>query len=409
MDSFEENPGAAEAAPTEEVSLTFPRELWPAAESRTDVELVRLAGLFCGRGASIRGQKRLVALAEVRRNRLKISEDAYLARLQSDENEWSELWGLADAGPGDGFFRFPAQFDVLGQLLSEMTLIAPERRLRVLSAGCGRGHEAYSLAMRLAETKMAAKGWEISVEGTDLGGALLAGARRADFTREEVRVLTPFSARRWFSVRAAGWHFKTESAPPVSFFQSNLSDAGSETVRKLQGSYDVVFCRGRSFDCPDRQIRRLARSAVSLLAPGGILLTAPGEIWPERNDVSTEERSGLVYLRRTSSDAKPTPFQMPAAEPRRKKAPAGREKPSKPEATDPRRESLLQTFEETLPADPDEARDVVLELLDQDLSAGVLNPGSLGLMARVEEKLGRRESRMAIENFIARWSGPDGK
>jgi hypothetical protein len=106
-----------------------------------EIELIWQAGVFFGRGGSQRGQRKILESSRIRRQRLQIGPGEYLSRLRCEPSEWDELWNLADAERADSFFRFPAQFEVLSQLISERAVTAAERRLKVLSAGCGSGHE----------------------------------------------------------------------------------------------------------------------------------------------------------------------------------------------------------------------------------------------------------------------------
>jgi chemotaxis methyl-accepting protein methylase len=326
--------------------------------------------------------------------------------LRRDPREWTSLWDLVDSDKNDSFFRFPAQFDLLRQLLEEKALTASERRLRFLSAGCGPGYEPYSLAMCLADMGLVNKGWDITVDGFETSDGLLAKARAANFTQEDVSWLSSEAIRHWFTVRAAGWHYKVDQGPKVQFYNANIADIDSEVLVSHRESYDVIFCRTLSFDCPDRQIKRLALEMITLLTPGGLLFTAPGEIWPDQAEVNIEERSGVVYLRKMPlmSNPKVTVFQRPER-PVKRKASNVHDEPPTGCSPDPRAESLKLRFEEVIFTDPDEARELVLEMLNFELDQAWLYHQTIQLMARVEEVLGRRECLKSLENFIARYKG----
>src|SRR5215211_6380066 len=77
------------------------------------------------------------------------------------------------------FFRDRSPFDLLSShalpLLGKRRESA--RRIRIWSAGCSTGQEAYSLAMLFAEAPSDWAGWTIDILGTDVSGAVIDRAR----------------------------------------------------------------------------------------------------------------------------------------------------------------------------------------------------------------------------------------
>jgi SAM-dependent methyltransferase len=253
--------------------------------------------------------------------------------------------------------------------------------------------------MALASTGLCEKGWQISVIGFDPGAAQIKLAKEAKFTKGDLAFLNSAAARRWFQPRSGGWAIKPTLGPKVEFIKANHADLEGGPLAEMVGSLDVVFCRGLSFDCPDNMVGRLVRNMASLLADNGILMSAPGEIFPAPPDCRLEVRDGVVYLRRLSVKTKTNVFF--AARPARS---GGRAKtdPAPPES-DARDKLLTERIEELLGSDPDEARETVLELLGRDTERGILNSDSLALMIRVEEALGRFRRAEASRDFLAAW------
>jgi chemotaxis methyl-accepting protein methylase len=349
--------------------------------------------------------------ARFRRRKLNLTPAEYLPVLRRESGEWDELWDMVDSDQGDSFFRFPGQFELLGQLLAEKAVTAVDRKLRVLSACCGPGYEPYSLAIALTDTRLAAKGWDISIKAFDLSDKLVARAKAANFTRDDLEWLDQGAARRWFTLRAAGWHFKTEQAPPVEFFKFNLAESADEPKAGQTEAYDVIFCRGRTFDCPDHQVQRLTREVTAMLAPEGLLFTAPGEVWPEVADLGLEERAGVVYGRKAGSKGRSTYNIFHVTKKRARQAGRGQSgatgvngemrgtRETAPQ-TDPRLAILLSRFHEFLHTDPDEARELVLEILEAEMGYSIFQPQTLALMAEVEYALGREECAASLKAFL---------
>ena len=364
--------------------------------------LVRQAGNLFGRAGCPKGRRKLLAAAAVRLQRLNLSLARYLARLRQDPSEWDELWSLYDQDGTDSFFRYPAQFETLGQLLSEKATLASERTLRVLSAGSRGGFEAFSLAMAITATGLIGKGWKVSVDGFDQSLRQVRLAREAKFSGEDLTFLEPGAAKRWFEPRSGGWRFKEGLGPRIEFFQANLADARTGPLASLEGAYDVIFCRGLTFDCPDHLAGRLARTALSLLAPEGLLMTAPGELWPLSSEISLEERDGVVYLRKRQVKAKANVFFQARRIPNFNGGRSPEPKQAAP-PEDPSTDSLVERFYELLGPDPDEAREIALELLSREMDRGQPAPGSLGLMLKVEERLGRADAALRLRAFLEAW------
>ncbi|MDR1546206.1 MAG: hypothetical protein LBU12_05750 [Deltaproteobacteria bacterium] len=386
----------ASAPPLDVMSVTG-----PAAVLSADDELLERAGLFFGRGGGPRSRRIMLAAAQRRREATGLSPEGYLALLRNQPEEWRAIWDLCGPLPGDSFFRFPAQFEALTELVLERAATAPERSLRALVVGAGSGCEPCSLAMALAGTGLRALGWRLSLTVLEQSPELVRRAAAAVFAPDELRWLAPGLAKRWFGARGGGLRFKTELGPPMNVLLGNLVDEASLTA--LDGRFDVIFCRGWTFECPDRHARRLARQVMRLLAEDGLLFLAPGELWALGPGRRLEERAGVVYVRGEAPGGKRNVFHRP----RRR---GGRQAEPNFGASDeptPRARSLTDRFWEVLAAEPDEARDLALELLTDDQGEGRLNLANWKLMRQVELALGRQECAAALASFIAAMSdGP---
>ncbi|MDR2302211.1 MAG: methyltransferase domain-containing protein [Deltaproteobacteria bacterium] len=406
-------PLAVKSEPPEE------KQVRPLGETDdfSEAELIRQAGLFFWRGASPRGREKILGASRARRTKLGQTAAEYLVTLRRNPGEWDEIWDLVDSDREDSFFRFPAQFDLLAELLAERAVLATDRESRFLSAGCGPGFEAYSLSMFLRGQRLAGKGWDLSIDAFDLSEKLISRARLGNFKAGDLEWLRPEAAKRWFALRAAGWHFKEELGVKVEFFTHNPAEGEGEKRSKFLGAYDVIFCRGMSFDCPDHRVKHLAREMAAMLAPGGLLFTAPGEIWPEVAGLALEERDGVIYGRNVGFEqkAKKNVFFRGAKKKSRPKADGLSKAGGVSEVgglgkadglgpgglkAHPGRESLISRYHETIGVNPDAAREVVLEILALDQQRLLVDPEILGLMAEVERVLGREESAAAIETVL---------
>jgi chemotaxis protein methyltransferase CheR len=86
------------------------------------------------------------------------------------------------------FFRDVKVFDALRETILPRLIEANSsmRRLRIWSAACSTGQEAYSVAMLLCEHFPALADWDVRIVGTDISSEVVEYAGRARYRRIEV-------------------------------------------------------------------------------------------------------------------------------------------------------------------------------------------------------------------------------
>jgi chemotaxis protein methyltransferase CheR len=87
-----------------------------------------------------------------------------------------------------GFFRDGKIFDVLRETILPRLIEANSttRRLRIWSAACSTGQEAYSVGMLLCEHFPALADWDVKIMGTDIASQVVEYAGRGRYRRIEV-------------------------------------------------------------------------------------------------------------------------------------------------------------------------------------------------------------------------------
>jgi len=336
------------------------------------------AGRRFGAAFTPRGRGRLLASALARQERLGLADlAAYGDFLQGDSGEWNRLWPLALVD-GGGFFQPAPQFEAAGAVLREWAVGAPERTLRALSLGCG-AFETISLAILLEEAGFRHKNWQVEIFGLDLNPEAAARAEAGFFRPEEVSVNR---AQKWFAPRAGGLVFKAALAPPVALAAGNAYEP--ETWPWAAASFDLIFCRGLTFEAPPEAPGRLAEILLAALAPAGFVFTAPGEFLPDAGDLILEERAGVTWYRRGSRRVKANRFHQPRRA-KKEATPAGPAGEAGPE------EAALLEAERLLAAGrPDEARELAGEIILAFMSRGRQPWAAWAFMSRWEAALGRR-------------------
>jgi chemotaxis protein methyltransferase CheR len=200
--------------------------------------------------------------------------DALAARLQHPCSEAlaQEVAELLTTNESS-FFRDGRPFEHLRLLLPQLHRARPPNQpLRIWSAACSTGQEAYSISIVVSELSAldAAFGTRrVEILGTDLSSAVLERARAGIFTQFEVQRGLPIrTLTQRFTQEDTRWRVKPEIAARCHFEKLNLLG----DLRAL-GRFDVVFCRNVLiyFDVPTKG-RVLAGLAAQLVPDGALYL-----------------------------------------------------------------------------------------------------------------------------------------
>jgi len=195
--------------------------------------------------------------------------EAYLDYLELHPEEFEPLFNTILINVTT-FFRDPdvwAYLDttILPQLLDHRESSPP---LRVWSAGCAAGQEAYSLAMLLAERfGMEGVRERVKIYATDVDEEALQEARRAIYSPRDLEQLPPGFREKYFTGDGAVAALNRELRRAVMFGRLDLlQDAPISRI-------DLLLCRNTlMYFNADAQARILSRFSFSLDAHGFLLL-----------------------------------------------------------------------------------------------------------------------------------------
>jgi chemotaxis protein methyltransferase CheR len=173
------------------------------------------------------------------------------------------------------FFREKHHFDLLRSEVLPPLLAAARQgaRVRLWSAGCSSGEEAYCLAMTVLELDPAAAGRDIRILATDIDRAILARARAGHYGAEDIATLPAAARDRWFMPAPGGRHaVRPELAALISFRELNL--IGDWPMR---GPFDVIFCRNVAIYLDRAGQDRIWAGFAGCLTAGGLLCIGHSE------------------------------------------------------------------------------------------------------------------------------------
>ncbi|HEX4390658.1 MAG TPA: CheR family methyltransferase [Mycobacterium sp.] len=224
------------------------------------------------RGFDFTGYKRTTLMRRVHHRMTQVGHenfDEYLDVLQASSEEFSALFNTILINV-TAFFRDPDAWeyigtDVIPRLLAER---APDDPIRIWSAGCAAGQEAYTLAMLLAET-LGAESFRrrVKIYATDIDAEALAEARAASYDAKAVESVPTDLLEKYFEQVNGRYIFHKDLRRAVIFGRNDLvKDAPISRV-------DLLVCRNTlMYMNPETQRSVLGRLHFALGAQGTLFL-----------------------------------------------------------------------------------------------------------------------------------------
>jgi chemotaxis protein methyltransferase CheR len=212
------------------------------------------------------------------------------------------------------FFRDTKPFEqfrklVLPRLLETRTV---KRSLRIWSAACSSGQEAYSLAILLMEEGPKLAGWNIEIVGTDLSTQMVERARAGVYSQFEVQRGLPVQMLvKYFRQDGDKWQIDQRLRAMVKYREFNLLSDLSPL-----GTFDVIFCRNVLIYFDQATKARVLAQTARRLPPDGVLFLGGAETVLGVTDLFEPvpgERG--IYRVTPPAPPMPSPALMPLAMP----------------------------------------------------------------------------------------------
>lgn len=222
------------------------------------------------------------------------------------QKEWKELLLLLTTGESY-FFRDSGQFFLLKNIILP-ELIAYQRNswhqgkmqptLRIWSAGCSTGEEAYSLAILLTEIIPDWQSWHLHILGTDINIESIKKARKGLYSSWSFRTVDEPKKNTYFIPEKNGWRIKDSIRQLVKFEYGNLVKDNFPDSADL-ANMDLIVCRNVFVYFEAEAIAHVLKKFYQTLRPGGYLFTAHAELYGQQLDdfVSKVFPQSVIYQR----------------------------------------------------------------------------------------------------------------
>lgn len=208
------------------------------------------------------------------------------------------------------FFREPRSYEILeSDILVKLiqTRRNGERRLRLWSAACATGEEAYSLAITISRAIPDLENWNVTILATDINPLFLQKAMTGTYTGWSFRNTPEWIKNYYFDKQANGrYAIIPRIKRMVTFAPLNLVEDVYPSLLNNTNAMDIIFCRNVLMYFAPEQINRVINQLYNSLVNEGWLITSPAEVSHRIfTRFETVNFSGATFYRRDDSPSQP--------------------------------------------------------------------------------------------------------
>jgi chemotaxis protein methyltransferase CheR len=213
------------------------------------------------------------------------------------------------------FFRDPQVFEAIEHSILPAIISRrreQERFLRIWSAGCSTGEEAYSLAILLLRTLHDIDDWSITLLATDINPKALKKAESGIYSEWSFRSNPQWVKDRYFRKLSDGrYEINTTINDLVTFSYLNLVEDAYPALLTNTNAMDVILCRNVlmyfSKDAAEATVEKVQRS---LVPDGRLIVSAIETSLVSSSHLIPEICNGITTYRK-SDTMQPGPVLVP--------------------------------------------------------------------------------------------------
>ena len=200
------------------------------------------------------------------------SLEGYYDKITNSQDDFQNLVELIIV-PETWFFRDKFSYEFLDNY-ARKHFKGSKKRIRILSAPCSTGEEAYSIAITLLNA-----GFDIGsfkIDAVDISNEVLKKAKIGSYGSYSFRNQhnNPMLLS-YFNQHNSTYQIKPEIVKSVRFIRGNILEAIDADGL---GAYDIIFCRNLFIYLTPNAQSDLIKVIDKLLLKNGILIVAPSEI-----------------------------------------------------------------------------------------------------------------------------------
>lgn len=217
----------------------------------------------------------------------------YLKHWDESGKEFEELVSAITVNETYFFREFPQLQAFAEHCLPEIAEERGTSRVRILSAGCSTGEEAYTLSIVCQE--MLDPPHTFSIDALDIDYHALEKARRGVYEERAVRDVPKVYLDKYFERTREGFVVKEAVRRFVTFRKINLNNR--EALLAVGRNFDFVFCRNVLIYFSDDSRRKVVETFYAMMNPGGYIFLGHSESMSRITSAFELQRMGgvLVY------------------------------------------------------------------------------------------------------------------
>ncbi|MES2604906.1 MAG: protein-glutamate O-methyltransferase CheR [Pseudomonadota bacterium] len=204
------------------------------------------------------------------------------------------------------FFREQHHFDFLEQVILPQWQKNPRKKLRLWSAGCSTGQEAYCLALSILKLIPDAPQRDIKILATDLDDNCLRRARAGSYeVREFEKVPTALINEHFTRSHVMVKNMRRDAYMASDRLKSMITFNKLNLVQQwpMQGRFDVIFCRNVFIYFDKHTQEKILRNFAAYQAPGTHLCLGHSETVAAAASIGYQLIGKTTYLRTPGSQA----------------------------------------------------------------------------------------------------------
>lgn len=224
------------------------------------------------------------------------SYSSYLEYMKTNESEIEILIDSLHV-TFSAFFRNPLTFSTLEQnilpILIEKKKNRQENEIRVWSAACASGQEAYSIAILIEEAIEDLKvNFSSRVFATDISQAALSDALEGVYQTTAMNDVTLKRVQKYFVQKGKDYIIKSRFRDYIDFSVFDLhTNNGDSPPTSIYGNFDLIFCSNVLFYYKPVYQTQIIHKLSKSLACGGYLITSETE-----RDIMKDNNYREVYI-----------------------------------------------------------------------------------------------------------------
>jgi len=217
------------------------------------------------------------------------SPSSYCKHMEQNDLERKRFLDSLHIGYSE-FFRNPLTFLILERFIIPEILLKLKninrQEIRIWSAACAAGEEAYSLAMILEEQKHSNNGkWNYRIFASDISKEQIVKANTSTYSSETLNNMSLKRIRKWFTESPHDglddnkvFHINPDLKQNIEFSVFDLCDEQlTFPSGSIFGDFDIVICANFLFYYKTRYRKTILEKTGNALTNGGYLITGETE------------------------------------------------------------------------------------------------------------------------------------